>query len=111
MRVRLAEVNRYGRYLRAHVRHYNSDSDVCWNHRRLCIKYGGNEVFQCTPTAEAIKNAYCLFRLMSSNLNNFLAHLQTVDGVVPDVFQSATPPHDTEVSVEQDEIVAVGNAL
>lgn len=103
---RQAEVNRYGRYLRAHAQHFNSDCDVCWNRRRLYIKYRGEEVYQCLPTPEAIKNAYCLFRLLDSNINSFLRHLEGNDGAVPNVFESATPPHHDGVQMDQNDEVA-----
>jgi hypothetical protein len=108
---RQTEVNKYGRLLRAHAKHFNCDCDVNWNRRRLYIKYRGNVVFACEPTAEAVKNAYCLFRLLDSNISTFLRHLEANEGVVPNVFESETPPHHTGVQMDQDdEIVASGVA-
>lgn len=88
-----AEVNRYGRYLRAHAQHFNSDCDVCWNRRRLYIQQRGEVVFDCLSTPEAIKSAYCLFRLLESNLTSFLSHLKENGGVVQSIVDSETPPH------------------
>ena len=100
LRARQAEVNRYGRYLRAHVQHFNSDSDVCWNRRRLYIKYRGDEIFACSSTPEEIKNAYCLFRLLHSNLSEMIEYLEVHNGVVPNVFESVTPPHHDDAQCD-----------
>jgi hypothetical protein len=100
LRVQLSEVNRYCRYMRAHVKHFNSDSDVCWNRKRLYIKYKSECVFQCVPTPEAIKNAYCLLRLCDSNLSHFLRYLIENDDKIPNVFESPTPIYHSEVEVD-----------
>jgi hypothetical protein len=104
LRARLLEVNRYGRLFRSHVQHFNSDADVRWNRGRLYIMYRSEEVFECAPTAEDIKNAYCLFRLLNNNLTDFISYLDANNKVVPNVFESTTPPHHDDVQINHEGI-------
>jgi len=103
-RVQQGEVNRYGRFFRAHAQHFNSDCDVVWNRRRFYVNYRGIEIFSCSASAKDVKNAYGLLRILDSNLTRFDNYLKDNGGEVPDVFDSATSPCHSDVDVEEEPV-------